>query len=195
MGLKTTLALATEENLDHFFSEIETYSASFVQVVLDEGLNPLEESSGRMWLSRPGKFRWDYEPPLEQQIISDGEKVWMYDIDLEQVTIRSVSETLGRSPALLLSGGKDFKARYDIRDLGEHGAMQWIGLVAKAGDSGFEDIRIGFENGQFRLMELVDGLGQTTRLSFARASENPIITDDVFEIELPPGVDIIDETQ
>ena len=93
-----------ETSLSRFFGQVQTYTAKFEQEVLDEGMNIIEESQGTMWISRPGKFRWDYQPPLEQKIISNGTKVWVHDVELEQVTIRPLGDTIGRTPANILAG-------------------------------------------------------------------------------------------
>lgn len=183
------------ESLDRFYDTVQTYTARFQQVVLDEGLNPIEESSGVMQIARPGRFRWDYDPPNEQHIISDGYKVWLYDIELEQITVRSQEQSLGRTPATLLAGSSDIKSNYEIRDLGQAGMLAWVGMRPKDSDSGFSDMRIGFENEQLRIMELVDGLGQTTRITLTEASENQEVDDARFTLVPPEGVDIIDETK
>ena len=182
------------ESLDRFYQSVQTYTARFQQVVLDEGLNPIEESSGLMQIARPGRFRWDYEPPNEQYIVSDGERVWLYDIELEQITVRSQEQSLGKTPATLLAGSSDIKTNYEIRDLGQAGVLVWVGMTPKDNESGFSDMRIGFENDELRIMELVDGLGQTTRITLTEATENQQIDDARFTLEPPPGVDIIDET-
>jgi outer membrane lipoprotein carrier protein len=183
------------EDLDHFFNEVETYSARFQQVVLDEGFNPIEESSGRVLIKRPGRFRWDYEPPNEHRIISNGEKVWIYDVELDQVTVRSLKQTLGSTPAALLAGGSEINEDFDVTDLGQvNGPLYWVRLVPKSEDVGFEDIRIGFENGRLRVMELIDGLEQTTRITMTDGEENRSIAASQFQFTPPDGVDVIDET-
>lgn len=185
----------TSESLSHFFEEVQTYQARFQQVVLDEGFNPIEESSGRVLIKRPGRFRWDYDPPDETRIISNGDKVWIYDVALEQVTVRSYTEALGNTPAALLAGGAEVSEAFEISDLGEvNGPLYWVRMVPKREDVGFEDIRIGFEDGRLRVMELVDGLGQTTRITMAEAVENESIADSRFNFTPPEGVDVIDET-
>lgn len=185
----------TSENLSHFFEEVQTYQARFQQVVLDEGFNPIEETSGRVVIKRPGRFRWDYDPPDETRIISNGDKVWIYDVALEQVTVRSYTEALGNTPAALLAGGAEVSEAFEISDLGEvNGPLHWVRMVPKREDVGFEDIRIGFEDGRLRVMELVDGLGQTTRITMAEAVENESIADSRFNFTPPEGVDVIDET-
>lgn len=195
-GLACAAAWATvSEELDHFFEDVQTYSARFQQVVLDEDFNPIEESSGRVTIKRPGRFRWDYEPPSETRIISNGDKVWIYDVELDQVTVRSYREALGSTPAALLAGGAGISEEFEVTDLGEvNGPLHWVRMVPKSADVGFEDIRIGFEDGRLRVMELVDGLGQTTRITMTEGIENEAITDSRFRFTPPDGVDVIDET-
>lgn len=196
-GLACTSAWATvSENLDHFFEDVRTYSARFQQVVLDEGFNPIEESSGLVTIKRPGRFRWDYEPPDETRIISNGDKVWIFDVALDQVTVRSYEEALGNTPAALLAGGAGIGEAFEVTDLGEvNGPLHWVRMVPRSQDVGFEDIRIGFEDGRLRVMELVDGLGQTTRITMADGVENETIDDSRFQFNPPDGVDVIDETE
>lgn len=186
---------AVSDDLDHFFQDVQTYSARFQQVVLDEGFNPIEESSGSVTIKRPGRFRWDYEPPDETRIISNGDKVWIYDVALEQVTVRSYTEALGNTPAALLAGGAEISEAFDVTDLGKvNGPLHWVRMVPKREDVGFEDIRIGFEEGRLRVMELVDGLGQTTRITMTDGVENQDVPDSRFHFTPPPDADVIDET-
>ncbi len=183
------------ESLNHFYEQVTTFSARFEQVVLDESLNTIEESAGVMSIKRPGRFRWEYEPPNEQLIVSDGDKVWLFDLELEQITVRPLSKTLGETPASLLAGGSDLETSFDLQDLGRSGPLAWVAISPKrAEEGGFEDMRIGFEGGRLRVMEMVDGLGQTTRITLTDASENPELEDSSFEFVPPAGVDVIDET-
>lgn len=195
-GLAWSSAFAdVSDDLNHFFNEVRTYSAKFQQVVLDEGFNPIEESAGRLLIKRPGRFRWNYEPPGEHRIISDGEKVWVYDVELEQVTVRSLKDAVGQTPAGLLAGGADIDEQFDVTDLGQvNGPLYWVRMVPTGEDVGFEDIRIGFEDGRLRVLELVDGLGQTTRITMIDGEENQPIPDSQFELSVPEEVDVIDET-
>lgn len=187
------IAQSGTDSLKRFFSDIKTYMARFDQVVLDETLNIVEESGGEMWISRPGKFRWNYAPPVQQQIVSNGAKVWLYDIDLEQVTIRNLTEAVGRTPAILLAGKDDISNNHEIRDLGTQGTLSWVGLKPTYPEAHFADIRIGFENSAIRVMEMVDGLGQTTRITLSGAVENPAVAGGTFDFEAPAGVDVINE--
>jgi len=190
----TTAASPGLDSLRYFFSDIDTFEASFGQVVLDESLESIDDGKGRMWIKRPGLFRWNYDPPEAQEIVGDGERVWIYDIELEQVTVRNQQATLGRTPAILLSGSGDLEKNYAIIDIGTQGRFDWVNLVPIDEDSGFTEIRIGFEDNRLRLMELLDNLGQRTRMSFIDLKENQPIADSAFDFVPPPGVDVIDES-
>lgn len=180
--------------LERFFAEVNTFSAEFEQVVLDENLDRIEESLGRMWIARPGKFRWDYEPPLEQQIVSDGERVWIYDVELEQITVRSLGDALGRTPAILLAGRGDLEENYRIEERGLHGQIDWVALIPRDNDGNFSEIQMGFEGSELRLLQLADQLGQITRIVFSDNEVNPPLMATLFDFSPPPGVDVIDDS-
>ncbi len=182
------------DSLRFFLQQVQTFEASFGQEVLDEELQSLDHGRGKVWLKRPGRFRWNYDPPDAQQIIGDGEQVWVYDIDLEQVTVRNQRQALGATPALLLAGGEALEKNYRIIDIGTQGRYDWVNLIPLDEDSSFTEVRIGFEDNRLRLMELIDTLGQHTRMSFVDLKENEAIDDRLFEFLPPLGVDIIDHT-
>ncbi len=183
------------ENLQRFFSNVESYTAKFSQVVLDESFNTLQESSGTLWIQRPDKFRWDYDIPFEQHIVGDGERIWVYDVELEQVTVRKLGGGLGATPALLLAGRGKLDDDFLVNSLGSQGRLEWTQLIPKNKDGGYEDIRVGFENGRIRLLEMIDGFGQTTRIALRDANENVQISARKFVFEPPPGADIVGETR
>lgn len=193
--INVSAASAGIDSLRFFFSQVNTFEASFGQVVLDESLEAIDDGKGKVWIKRPGLFRWDYDPPQAQEIVGDGERVWIYDIELEQVTVRDQQTALGRSPAILLAGGVDLDKDYIIVDIGTQGRFDWVNLVPKDEESGFIEIRIGFEQNRLRLMELLDTLGQRTRMSFVDIKENQSIAERAFTFVPPPGIDIIDESQ
>lgn len=182
------------DSLRHFFNEIATFEAAFGQEVLDETMSSIDHGAGKVWIKRPGLFRWNYEPPEAQEIVGDGDRVWIYDIELEQVTVRDQQEALGRTPAILLAGSGDLEQNYTVIDIGTQGRFDWINLVPLDEDSGFTEVRIGFEDNRLRLMELLDNLGQRTRMSFVDLKENQPIPNSVFDFIPPDGVDVIDES-
>ena len=183
------------DSLDYFFNEINTFEARFRQKVLDESMAEIDDGQGHVWIQRPGLFRWDYAPPEAQVIVGDGENVWIYDIELEQITVRNQEQTLGKSPAILLAGSGNLEENYHIEDFGTHGRYDWVNLMPNSEDSGFKEIRIGFEDNRLRLMELLDNLGQTTRIIFVDLKENSPIPMTTFDFIPPPGMDIIDHRE
>jgi outer membrane lipoprotein carrier protein len=185
-------ATATQD-LQRFFSKVQRYSAGFDQVTLDEAMSPIQESSGNLWIERPGKFRWNYTVPYEQHIVGDGKQVWVYDVELKQAAVRPMQGALGATPAILLSGKGALAGIFVIKDLGRQGELDWVQLTPKKNDGGFEKIRIGFEKGKIRTLEMIDGFGQTTRVTLRDAKENLKISADKFSFKPPAGVDVIRE--
>ena len=192
-GLPAVAQAESIAQFDRFFEEVLTFKARFTQTIFDENLVPLEESSGQLRISRPGRFRWDYDPPAEQSIIADGERMWVYDIDLEQVTVRKLTDALGTSPAGVLSSGGNPKHNYRVEDLGQQGETGWVSLHSKEEAASFSEIQLGFDRGTLRLIQLLDDLGQITRIVLSDVKENIAIGAEWFAFEIPKGVDIIDE--
>jgi outer membrane lipoprotein carrier protein len=189
-------AAPTKTGSDHlrrFFGEINSCSAQFNQVVLDEALNPIQESSGTLYIERPNKFRWDYDAPLKQQIVSDGKKIWVYDLDLKQVTVRLLTGGLGDTPAVLLAGRGKLEDSFEVKNMGTQGNLDWAQLAPRRKDGGYEDIRVGFEQGKLKVLEMVDGFGQTTRVTLKGMRENAKIDAARFTFSPPPGVDVVGE--
>lgn len=184
---------AATQDLHRFFNQVQSYSARFEQVVLDEALNPIQESSGNLWIQRPGKFRWHYSVPYEQHIVADGKQVWVYDVELKQVAVRRLAGALGNTPAMLLAGQGRLESSFEIRDLGHQGELDWVQMKPRNSDGGFENIRIGFEKGRIRTLEMTDGFGQITRVTLRDAKENAKIVADKFKFTPPKGVDVINE--
>jgi outer membrane lipoprotein carrier protein len=182
-------------HLKRFLTEVKTYSADFDQVVLDENLRQIDEAGGTLTIMRPGRFRWDYYPPAEQQIIGDGEKVWIYDLELKQVIVRDQLTSLGNTPAILLAGESVKLNQYKLEDRGQQGAVQWVKVIPHVDASGFDDIQVGFIDSALSVMVLVDGLGQTTRINFKNGLENAPLPVEQFTFIPPDDADVIDETQ
>jgi len=183
------------DQLDRFFEEVSTLKASFTQVILDENLLALEESSGLLWIARPGRFRWDYDSVHSQTIVADGEVLWVYDVELEQVTRRGQETAIGQTPAVLLSGGQQYRKDYKVTVLGRQGAVNWISLVPKLSDGSFAEIQLGFEGDTLRLIQLLDELNQITRVTLSDVVENEPIPDSVFQFIPPAGVDVIGDVE
>lgn len=182
------------ERFRQFFSEVTTVRADFTQVLVSSEAETLQEAGGTVLLQRPGKFRWDYVTPFRQIIVGDGAKVWIYDMDLEQVTVKSQDLTLGNTPALLLSTMVAPEDKFLIAEPGEREpGLEWVELRPKDKESSFERIRLAFGPRDLEIMELVDGLGQTTRLTFSNVSRNTDIDAAQFVFVPPKGVDVIGE--
>lgn len=181
------------DSLRRFFGEVNSYTARFNQVVIDDTHEPGQGSAGRLWVERPDKFRWNYDAPYKQQIVGDGERVWIYDEELRQVTVRQMSGGLAGTPAQLLAGKGRLEDQFAIKDLGTQGALEVVQLTPKHKDGGFDEIRVGFEQGKIRLLEMVDGLGQTTRYMLKSGLENGKIDRTRFTFVPPKGVDVVGE--
>jgi outer membrane lipoprotein carrier protein len=181
------------ESLRRFFAEVKRYTAKFDQVLLDETGATIQKSKGRLWIERPNKFRWDYETPYKQQIVGDGERLWVYDEDLKQVTVRPLKAGLLDTPAVLLAGRGRLEERFEIADAGVESDVAWIELLPKNKEAGFEKVRLGFVQGHLRGFELMDGLGQMTRYTLTDGLENKSISAERFTFTPPPDVDVVGE--
>lgn len=181
------------ERLDAFYKDVQSLRGEFTQTLLDPRMKVTEEAQGTLALQRPGKFRWDYKTPYHQLIVTNGDKIWIYDIDLEQVTVKRLDEAVGNTPAQLLSSGESLEKNFDITDQGKSGELEWVELTPKQKDSGFEKVRLGFDQRDLRAMELKDNFGQTTRLQFSRLERNPKLVPSLFDFTPPPGVDVVGE--
>lgn len=184
---------AAEASLRRFFAEVHSFQARFDQAVLDEAHQLIQESSGRLWIERPDRFRWEYDAPYQQHIVGDGKRIWVYDIELQQVTVRPMTGGLGDTPAVLLAGRGRLDDRFVVKDLGRQGRLDWALLIPKRKDGGFEDIRIGFEDGKIRVLEMIDGFGQTTRVTLRDQRVNARIEPEKFRFTPPVGVDVVGE--
>lgn len=181
------------ERLKSFVAETKTASASFEQTVRDKSGKVKQRASGTLALSRPGRFRWEYLSPYEQTLVGDGEKFWLYDRDLEQVTVRKLEGSLGSSPAALLAGSADIERYFVLREAGTHEDMEWLEARPRQDDISFERVRMGFGKNGLEVMELADHFGQVTTLRFSALRKNPSIESGRFRFIPPKGVDVIGE--
>jgi outer membrane lipoprotein carrier protein len=179
--------------LKAFLSATRTLTADFKQVLINEAGDPVQTSYGMFYLQRPGKFRWDYKKPIQQQIVSNSGKVWFYDPDLEQVTVKKLDQSLGSTPALLLSGEVSLEENFTMEQQGEDEGLLWVKLVPKNEESGFKYVLIGLNNGSLGGMELSDNFGQLTRIYFSNVSINREIKQDLFQFNAPKGADVFSE--
>jgi outer membrane lipoprotein carrier protein len=181
------------DKLHQFLETTKTMRAQFAQrVVAKNGKQP-QQSNGVMIFSRPGKFRWQVDKPYAQLIVGDGEKIWIYDPDLKQVTVRKVGNAIGGTPAALLFGDNRIEKDFALREAGESEGLEWLEATPKTQDSGFEKLRIGFAGNELKSMELLDNFGQTTTLLFSQIERNPQIAQSLLRFTPPAGVDVLSE--
>ena len=182
---------ASIETLKTLLQQTTSGKARFAQIVVDKNLKELQKATGTMQFVRPGRFRWQYDKPYEQLIVGDGAKLWIYDKDLNQVTVRKMDKALGGSPAALLAGSNEIEKVYDLTNLGAQEGLDWLEAVPKSKENTFERIRLGFGPSGLEAMELRDQFGQTTVIKFAGVERNPKIAPDVFRFTPPKGADVI----
>lgn len=188
----TAQAGPAKDSLLNFFDRVKTARSVFTQEVLDAQGNVIQRSSGDMWLSRPGKFRWNYSTPFKQVIVADGERIWLYDVDLEQVTVRKIDNVIGNAPALLLSGNADVEKNFTITDQQRDAdGLDWVELIPRQADTGFDRMLIGFKGEDLQQMKLRDSLGNQTRLVFTGTQRNLDLEPGLFKFVVPKGVDVI----
>lgn len=182
---------ASIDTLKAYLQQTTSGKARFAQIVVDKNLKQLQQVTGTMQFVRPGRFRWEYDKPYEQTIIGDGAKLWIYDKDLNQVTVRKLDKALGGSPAALLAGSNEIDKIYDLTNLGTQEGLDWLEAVPKSKENTFERIRLGFGPSGLEAMELRDQFGQTTVIKFAGVERNPRLAPEVFRFTPPKGADVI----
>jgi outer membrane lipoprotein carrier protein len=185
------------ESLPDLLNNVRTMKSSFVQTVYDNKNKPIQQSYGTMAMKRPGLFRWDVKKPIPQLIVANQTRLWIYDPDLEQVTVRSLKKAAGDTPALLLSHvsgvlEKNYTVQVSPKNTSQ---SKWFTLTPRGADSMFASIKLGFVNNEISEMRLQDHLGHQTRIQFKNSQENIAIPDNLFVFKAPRGVDVIDETR
>ncbi len=186
------------EKLKTFITATHSAQANFTQEVLDQNGKHIQSASGIMQFQRPGKFRWSYQKPYEQLIVGDGAKFWLYDVDLNQVTVRKLDAALGSSPAALLSGSNEIERGFTLTENGNRDDLEWLQATpkgqGKGQDSSFEKILMAF-NAQSELvvMELNDMFGHKTVLRFSAMQRNPKIPEKQFHFTPPKGADVLSD--
>jgi outer membrane lipoprotein carrier protein len=184
-------AAAGADTLRDYLRDTSSAKAQFTQIVYDRNMRKLQETRGTMHFARPGKIRWAYEKPYEQLIVGDGSKLWVYDKDLNQVTVKAIGQAIGGSPAALLAGSNDIDKDFRISAAGAKDGLEWIEAVPKSGESTFEKVRMGFGKSGLEAMDLYDGFGQLTLVRFQGIERNPKLSTELFQFSPPPGADVI----
>jgi len=202
-GVRVMLALALSTSvpvlasgLDDFLAfnaATKTATANFEQLVFDRSGNAIERASGTFAFARPGKFRWTYEKPHKQLLVGDGAKLWIYDPDLSQVTVKRIDNAISSTPAALLAGKDDITALFTLRDAGTADGLSWVEATPKAADTGFERVRLGLHGKTLGAMELYDQLGGHTLLRFSDLKANVSVPADTFRFSPPKGADVLED--
>jgi outer membrane lipoprotein carrier protein len=182
------------EKLKSFIAATHSARANFTQDVLDQNGKRIQGASGIMEFQRPGKFRWTYQKPYKQLIVGDGSRFWLYDVDLNQVTVKKLDAALGNSPAALLSGSNEIERGFNLAESGNREGLDWLQATPKGRDSSFEKILMGFNaQSELVMMELNDMFGHMTVLRFSSLQRNPKIPEQQFRFTPPKGADVLSE--
>ncbi len=181
------------ERLNEFMTATLAASGQFEQRIYSRERKLVQESRGTLAFARPGKFRWTYSKPYAQLIVGDGARVWVYDEDLNQVTVRKLDQALGSKPAALLAGANDALRAFALRDQGAKDGLEWVEAVPREKESNFERFRLGFSAAGLERMELIDSFGQTTVLRFKGLQRNPRVDPELFRFAPPKGADVVGE--
>lgn len=181
------------QQLTQMLNNLTNLQAKFAQTVADKSGTNLQQTSGKMALQRPGKFRWETQSPSKQLLIADGKKVWFYDVDLSQVTVQDQQNTNKNSPAMLLSGDTESLAQdFIISSVPSSNAtLEIFKLVPKEGNSLFQAVQLTFQNKLLHGMRLTDNLGQTTTVRFSQAQNNSVLSPRLFQFTPPKGVTVV----
>lgn len=177
--------------LKKFLNDTHTVSSHFSQTVV--GKKKTQRSEGSFELQRPGKFRWEYTRPFPQLIVSDAARIWVYDVDLAQVTERKLGEALGDTPAALLAGSNALETGFKLTADAPENGLEWVTALPRSDKNSYQSIRLGLAEGQLRRMVLKDLFGQTTTIDFSAIQTNTAIDPKRFVFVAPAGTDIIAE--
>lgn len=189
--LASTLACAAGiDQLKAFWATTQSAQGAFAQSVVGKSGRKPQNSVGSFTLMRPGKLRWAYEKPMRLLLVADGEKLWTYDADLNQVTVGKIDKALGATPAALLTG-EALDKHFTLTDVGTADGMEIVDALPKGADSTFVRVRIGLSNNLPRLMEVEDNFGQTTTVLFTEFQPNPLLAKDAFRFTPPAGADVV----
>jgi len=185
---------AATDKLKAFVAATHSAQANFSQELLDKNGKRIQLVTGIMQFERPGKFRWEYQKPYEQIIVGDGKKFWLYDVDLNQVTVKKLDAALGNSPAALLSGSNEIERGFTLSDLGMKDDLDWLQAVPKKSETSFTKILMAFNSkSELVVMELHDSFGHRTVLRFSELKNNPSLSSQQFKFIPPQGADVLGE--
>jgi len=194
LALPLTAHAGATDKLKSFIASTRFGQADFTQVVQDKNGKRVQGASGAMQFQRPGKFRWAYQKPYEQLIVGDGEKFWLHDVELNQVTVKKLDAALGSSPAALLSGNNEIERNFVLKDIEDRDGLEWLQATPRAKDTSFEKILMAFNaKSDLVVMELRDTFGHNTVLRFSSLQRNPNLATSLFSFTPPQGADVLGE--
>ncbi len=182
-------ALNGPQQLEAFLKDLTTLQADFEQTLQQD--DQAYTSNGVFYLKRPGLLRWEYTTPSEQLIVADGDRIWLYDIELEQVSHRSQQAALVGTPAQLLSDQAPISEHFQVNDLGEVDGLSWVELLPREKESQFSSLRLALNENNLQRMEMIDNFGQTTRFVFDNLQRNLALDAALFTFKPPPMIDLI----
>jgi len=177
--------------LDAFVTDTKSFTAGFEQTLYDADSEPLQVSTGTIQLKRPGRFHWQYATPNRQLLVSDGERLWLYDEELEQVTVNALEDKVGGTPLVILMGTRPLNEEFSVKVLGSAEGIDWFELIPKQDSADFEALFVGLKGSELAAMELRDNFGQATQIRFTDMNASANVSDSVFKFEPPKGVDVI----
>ena len=193
-SLAATLAVAADpvDTLRGFVRDVKSGHAAFTQTVTSPDGAKKKTSSGTFDFLRPNRFRFAYAKPFEQTIVGDGEKVWIHDADLNQVSSRKLGDALGATPAALLAGGS-IERDFDLASLPPRDGLEWAEAKPKAKEGAFQSVRVGFRGNELAALEIIDSFGQKSLLQFSGFATNAPVNAGAFSFKVPPGADLIEQ--
>jgi len=178
--------------LKAFVRDARTGRADFTQTVTSPDGSKKKVSSGGFEFARPNRFRFAYTKPFEQLIVADGQKVWIYDSDLNQVSSRKLAQALGATPAALLAGSS-LEQDFELRPAPDRGGLAWVEALPRSRDGALQSVRVGFRGNELSTIEIIDSFGQTSQLQFSHLATNMTLAAERFRFVAPPGADVIEQ--
>ena len=178
--------------LKEFVRDVKTGSAAFTQTVTSPDGAKKKTSSGTFEFARPNRFRFAYSKPFEQLIVSDGTKVWIHDMELNQVSSRRVDQALGATPAALLAGGS-LETDFELAALPDADGLSWAQATPRVKDGAFQSVRVGFKGKELAAIEILDSFGQRSLLQFSQVASNPTLPPETFRFTPPAGAEVLQQ--
>lgn len=193
VGVSVPAFAGALDELQAFLTQAQSARGAFTQQLLQQDRRVTESGSGTFAFSRPGRFRWEVREPFEQLLVADGERLYFYDKDLNQVTVRSLHTALESTPAAILFGSADLDRGFVLREMPARNGLAWLEALPRERDSGFQRIDFGFRDGLPVVMEILDAFGRTTRFEFRDIVRDARLPPETFRFAPPAGADIVEQ--